>query len=101
MKPPVSPERPRHFLVVSHPCVYFGDRNARSQVLHPVERRSPAAYSDLARAGFRRTGDDLSGPQFASGRGGPARALLAYPAGPGPRYREPHSLDLCTRRTVV
>ncbi|MCY4660715.1 MAG: arginyltransferase [Acidobacteria bacterium] len=63
MTPPPSPERPRHFLVIPHRCVYFGDRDARSQVLHPVEPRSPAAYSDLARSGFRRSGADLYRPR--------------------------------------
>ena len=53
-------------MVIPHQCVYFGDREARSQMLHPVERRSAAAYSDLARAGFRRSGDDLYRPRCAS-----------------------------------
>ena len=61
-----SPGRPRHFLVIPHRCVYFGDRDARSQVLHPLEWRSPAAYSDLARGGFRRTGGDLYRPRCGS-----------------------------------
>ena len=51
---------------MAHQCVYFEDREARSQVLHPLELRSPAAYSDLARAGFRRTGDDLYRPRCQS-----------------------------------
>ena len=63
---PSSPGRPRHFLVIPHRCVYFGDRDARSQVLHPLELRSPAAYSDLARGGFRRTGGDLYRPRCQS-----------------------------------
>ena len=66
MTPLPSPERPRHFLVVSHPCVYFTDRDARSQVLHPVERHTPADYSSLARAGFRRSGGDLYRPRCES-----------------------------------
>ena len=53
-------------MVIPHQCVYFEDRDARSQVLHPLELRSPAAYSDLARAGFRRTGDDLYRPRCQS-----------------------------------
>ncbi len=61
-----SPGRPRHFVAIPHQCVYFEDRDARSQVLHPLELRSPATYSDLARAGFRRTGGDLYRPRCPS-----------------------------------
>ena len=54
---------PRRFLLASHQCLYFGDREARTQLLHPYEPRSPEYYATLARVGFRRSGPDLYRPR--------------------------------------
>jgi arginyl-tRNA--protein-N-Asp/Glu arginylyltransferase len=62
----LAPGRPRRFFLIPHRCVYFADREARSQVLHPAEPRSPVDYSSFARAGFRRSGDDLYRPRCDS-----------------------------------
>ena len=56
-------DSPRRFLLVDHRCVYFADRDARSEVLHPDAARTAATYADLARAGFRRSGADLYRPR--------------------------------------
>lgn len=54
---------PRHFLLASHQCLYFADREARTQLLHPYEPRSAEDYALLARAGFRRSGPDIYRPR--------------------------------------
>ena len=53
----------RRFLLASHQCLYFADRDARTQLLHPYEPRSAEDYATLARAGFRRSGPDLYRPR--------------------------------------
>ena len=54
---------PRRFLLASHQCLYFPDREARMLLLHPYEPRSAEDYATLARAGFRRSGPDLYRPR--------------------------------------
>ena len=54
---------PRRFLLASHQCLYFSDREARTQLLHPYEPRSPEYYATLARAGVRRSGPDIYRPR--------------------------------------
>ena len=56
----------RRFLLATHQCLYFADRNARTQLLDPAEARSPADYACLARAGFRRSGPELYRPRCAT-----------------------------------
>ena len=53
----------RRFLLASHQCLYFADRDARTQLLHPHEPRSAEDYATLARAGFRRSGPELYRPR--------------------------------------
>ena len=53
----------RRFLLASHQCLYFADRDARTQLLHPHEPRSAEDYATFARAGFRRSGPDLYRPR--------------------------------------
>ena len=77
----------RRFLVASHQCLYFADRDARTQLLHPGEPRSPADYAVLARAGFRRSGPDLYRPRCDSCRACIPTRVPVDRFRPGRRFR--------------
>lgn len=77
----------RRFLVASHRCLYFADRDARTQLLHPYEQRSPEDYATLARAGFRRSGPDLYRPRCDSCRACVPTRVPVDRFRPGRRFR--------------
>ena len=60
-----EPARPRFFATPGHPCSYFADREARTLFLDPAGPASPALYTQLSRAGFRRSGAQVYRPECA------------------------------------
>ena len=52
----------RFFATAPRPCSYLQDRNAISVFADPEARLSSALYNQLARYGFRRSGNDLYVP---------------------------------------
>ena len=60
-----EPARPRFFATPGHPCSYFADREARTLLLDPAGPASPALYTLLSRAGFRRSGAQVYRPECA------------------------------------
>lgn len=52
----------RMFRTGSHPCGYWGDREARDLVLDPRDPRLPALYPMALDRGFRRSGDIVYRP---------------------------------------
>lgn len=59
---PHKEEELRFFATAPRPCSYLQDRNAISVFADPEARLSPAIYNQLARYGFRRSGNDLYVP---------------------------------------
>jgi arginine-tRNA-protein transferase len=55
-------EELRFFATAPRPCSYLQGRNAISVFADPEARLSPAIYNQLARYGFRRSGNDLYVP---------------------------------------
>lgn len=50
------PRRVQFYLTAPYPCSYLPEQSARSQVVTPNELVDDAVYSQLIRAGFRRSG---------------------------------------------
>ena len=55
-------EELRFFATAPKPCSYLKDRNAISVFADPEARLSPYIYNQLAKYGFRRSGNDLYVP---------------------------------------
>jgi arginine-tRNA-protein transferase len=56
----------RFFATAPRPCAYLDDRNAISVFADPGATLTPAIYDQLARFGFRRSGNDLYVPACPS-----------------------------------
>ena len=75
---PPEEEELRFFATAPRRCSYLQDRNAISVFADPEARLSPAIYNQLARYGFRRSGNDLYVPACPGcSEGVPVRILAS------------------------